>query len=152
MQFTLRTAEPTKHQNLGDFRPPNPFFSSWHMVPEKSINFQSAHQLQAKPWTTEVLYLLNPHLIDIDFYPFRLDIIEQSALDAGTPFGSIFNTQAAGLVHFTKPGHEPLPWSSFGTVGLNQCPAMVLFPIFCACQFSYIHAEIIDNQKIKSTG
>src|SRR5271169_4765896 len=118
VQFTRRTAEPAKHQDLGNFRPPDPFFSSWYMVPEKTTNFQSAHQLQAKPWSTEIPYLLNPHLIDIDFHPFRLDIIEQFALDAGTPFGSILNTQAAGLIHFTKPSHDPLPRSSFGSVGL----------------------------------
>jgi hypothetical protein len=29
---------------------------------------------------------------------------------------------------------------------------MVLFAIFCACQFSYIHTGIIDNQETKSTG
>jgi hypothetical protein len=122
------------------------------MVPEKTINFQSAHQFQAEPWTTEILYLLNPHLIDIDFHPFRLDIIEQFALDTTTPFGSILNTHATGLVHFTKPSHDPLPRSSFGPVGLDQCPVMVLFAIFCACQFSYIHTGIIDNQETKSTG
>jgi hypothetical protein len=65
------------------------------MLPEKMINFQPAHQFQPKPRATEVLYLFNPHLIDIDFYPFRLNILDQSTLDASAPSGGILNTKAA---------------------------------------------------------
>jgi|GEM_PF-7113586 len=137
---------------LSHFRPPNPFSPSWHMLPKKTINLQPAHQLQAKPRPSKIPYLFNPHPLYIDIYPFRFDILVQATLDAYTPFGSILHTQAAGLVHFTKPGHNSLAWSSFGPIGLHQCPVMVPFAIFCACHFSYIHAEIIDNQQSKSTG
>jgi len=43
----------------------------------------------------EKLYIFNPHLIDIDFYPFRLNILDQSTLDASAPSGGILNTKAA---------------------------------------------------------
>jgi hypothetical protein len=121
------------------------------MLPEKTINFQSAHQLQAKPRPTEVPYPLNPNPTDIDLYPCRLGIPEQSALEANPSFGDILDTQPAGLIHFTKPGHYSLARSPFGSVGLDQCPVAVLLAILCACQFSDIHAEIIDNQETMST-
>src|ERR1039458_10292272 len=105
-------AESAKHQNLSHFRPPNPFSTPWHMLPEKTINLQPAHQLQSKPRAAKVLYLFNPHSIDIDFYPFSIDILEQTTLDTDTAFGSILHTRTAGLVHFPKPGHNPLAWSS----------------------------------------
>ena len=113
----------------------------------------STHCRGPTPLThTEIPYPFNPHPVGIDLYPFRPGIAEQSALKANPSFGGILDTQPAGLIHLTKPGHGPLTRSPFGPVRLDQCPVTVLFAILCACQFSDIHAEIIDNQETMSMG
>src|SRR5260370_2982416 len=123
MQLARGITKQYKNQNLRQHRPGN-LFSSSRKSPFQKIN--QSHlpaQLQPVPRTTKRPLPFYRDALQINFYPLRFDVTEQSALrNSDSTCGLLVNAQTPCRIHLTEVGHYALRRAPRRPIAFHQRP------------------------------
>src|SRR6266576_1884742 len=144
MQLAGGITEPCQNQNLRHHRPGNLFSSSWKSLFQKIDQPHLPTQLQPDPRTAKSPLPFDRDPLQINFYPLRFDVPEQSALsNSGSTCGLLVNAQPPSRIHLTEVGHHALPRASRRAIALDQSPVAVTLAILLAIATTQVHASIL---------
>src|SRR5258708_2763789 len=144
MQPARGITKPCQNQNLRHHRPGN-LFSPSRKSPFQKINQSHlSAQLQPDPRTAKRPLPFYRDALQINFYPLRFDVLEESALrNSGSTGGLLVNAQSPGRIHLPEVGHHALPWAPRRAIPLHQCPVAVTLAILLAIAATQVHASIL---------
>src|SRR6266852_6747539 len=144
LQFAGGIAQPCQDQNLRHHRPGNLFSSGRQRLLQKSDQSHLPAQLEPQPGTAKGPLPFDGDALQIDFYPLRLDVPEQSALsNCGSPCGLLVKAQTPGRIHLPEVGHHALPWASRRAITLDQRPVAMTLAILLSIAATQVHASIL---------
>src|ERR1700746_3706988 len=121
MQLAGGLAQPCQDQDLRHHRPGNLFSSGRECLFQKIEQPYLPAQMQPDPGTTKGPLPLDRNPLQIDFYPLRLDLAEQSPLSNGcSTLGLLVEAQTSCRIQLTQIGHHTLPRTARGARALPQ--------------------------------
>src|SRR6266446_6963620 len=153
MQLARGITKPCQNQNLRHHRPGN-LFSSSRKSPFQKIN--QSHlpaQLQPDPRTTKRPLPFDGDALQINFYPLRFNVTEQSALrNSDRTCGLLVNAQTPCRIQLTEVGHHALPRAPRRAIAFDQRPVAVTLAILLAIATTQVHASILQIPTSLSRG
>src|SRR6266436_10137374 len=153
MQLARGITKPCQNQNLRHHRPGN-LFSSSRKTPFQKIN--QSHlpaQLQPDPRTAKRPLPFYRDALQINFYPLRFDVTEQSALrNSYRTCGLLVNAHTPCRIHLTELVHHALPRAPRRAIAFHQSPVAVTLAILLAIATTQVHASILQIPTSLSRG
>src|SRR6202162_1089762 len=133
MQLARGIAQPCQDQDLRHHQPGNLFSSRRESLFQKINQSHLSAQLQPQPGTAKGPLPFNRDALQINFYPLRFNVSEQSALsNSGSTRGLVVYAQTPCRIHLPEVGHHALPWASRRAITLDQRPVAVTLAILLA--------------------